>query len=84
MENIKTPGSSERTVYLLNNATLTMTKKTLLPFGQLTEKASEADILPGLQKSLMSVKKLAIEGYRATQQSSIPGKMESQYTSMEQ
>jgi hypothetical protein len=37
--------------------------KTLLPFEQLTKVAQEADVLPGLKKSLASVNKWSEEGY---------------------
>jgi hypothetical protein len=34
-----------------------------LPFQQLTSKAREADILPGLKTPLVSINKMAEEGY---------------------
>ena len=37
--------------------------KTKLPFSELTEAAREADILPGLKRSLISVNKMSEEGY---------------------
>jgi hypothetical protein len=37
--------------------------KTKLPFEQLTSKAREADILPGLKTPLVSINKIAEEGY---------------------
>jgi hypothetical protein len=40
-----------------------MSTKTKLPFKQLTESAREADILPGLKRLLLSVNKMAEEGY---------------------
>ncbi len=39
------------------------TNKTLLLFKQLTSKAREADIIPHLQQSLMSVHRMLEEGY---------------------
>jgi hypothetical protein len=56
-------GPSNKDVYLPDNTTLTTANKTLLPFEQLTKAAREADVLPGLKKSLASVKKLSEEGY---------------------
>ncbi len=39
------------------------TNKTSLPFKQSTPKAREADVIPHLQQSLMSVHKMLEEGY---------------------
>jgi hypothetical protein len=50
-------GPSNKDVYLPDNTKRTTTNKTLLPFQQLTMAAREADILPGLKKSLASANK---------------------------
>ncbi len=56
-------GPSNKTIYLPDNATLKASEKTMLPFSQLSNKAQEADILPGLKRPLMSMNKIAKEGY---------------------
>jgi hypothetical protein len=56
-------GSSNIKVYLPDNSTLQTSNKSLLPFGQLSKEAREAHILPGLKKSLLSVNKMAENGY---------------------
>ncbi len=56
-------GQSNKTVYLPNNSKLTMSYKTQLPFEQLLDRAREADVLPGLKRSLMSDNKISQEGY---------------------
>ncbi len=56
-------GPSNKTIYLPNDTTLKASEKTMLPFSQLLNKAQEADILPGLKRPLMSVNKMAKEGY---------------------
>jgi hypothetical protein len=40
-----------------------MSYKTQLPSGQLSDKAREAGVLPGLKRSLMSINKTSQEGY---------------------
>ncbi len=52
-EELKLPklGQSNKSLYLTNNAKLTMSFKTQLPFGQMSDKAREADVLPGLKRS---------------------------------
>jgi hypothetical protein len=50
-------------VFLPDNTTLQASYKTKLPFEQLTSKAREADILPELKIPLVSVNKMAEEGY---------------------
>jgi hypothetical protein len=50
-------------VYLPDDSTLQTSDKTLLPFEQLSKEAREAHILPGLKKSLLSVNKMAENGY---------------------
>jgi hypothetical protein len=42
-------GPSNKMIYLPNNTTLKASEKTMLPFNQLSNKAQEADILPGLK-----------------------------------
>jgi hypothetical protein len=56
-------GASNITVYLPDNSTLQTSDKTMLPFEQLSKEAREAHILPGLKKSLLSVNKMAENGY---------------------
>ena len=48
---LPTLGQSNKSVYLPNNAKLTTSYKTQLPFGQMSDKAREADVLPGLKRS---------------------------------
>jgi hypothetical protein len=64
-EELKLPnlGQSNKSLYLPNNAKLMTLYKTQLPFGQMSDKAREADVLPGLKRSLMSVNKISQEGY---------------------
>jgi hypothetical protein len=57
--NLPKTGPSQITVYLSDDSTLQATSKTQLPFEQLSSEAREADILPGLTKSLLSVNKMA-------------------------
>jgi hypothetical protein len=61
--NLPKKGKSNKEVFLPDNTTLQASYKTKLPFGQLTSKAREADILPGLKTPLISVNKMAKEGY---------------------
>jgi len=56
-------GKSNKSVYLPNGNTIQTTNRTSLPFRQLSKKAREAHVLPHLRQSLMSVNKLAEEGY---------------------
>jgi hypothetical protein len=56
-------GKSDKEVFLPNNSSLQTTYQTELPFDQLSDKAREANILPGLKTPLISVNKLAKEGY---------------------
>ncbi len=58
-----TLGQSNKSVYLPNNAKLMTSYKTQRPFGQMSDKAREADVLPGLKRSFMSVNKISLEGY---------------------
>ncbi len=61
--NLLSEGKSNKEVYLLDNTRLRTSTKTKLPFKQLTEAAREADILPGLKRLLLSMNKMAEEGY---------------------
>jgi TfoX/Sxy family transcriptional regulator of competence genes len=61
--NLPATGPSDLTVYLPDDSTLRATSATQLPFEQLSDEARRANILPGLTKSLISVNKLAENGY---------------------
>ena len=61
--NLPKMGISNKEVYLPDNTTLQATYRTELPLKKLSEKAREADILPGLKTPLISVNKMAEEGY---------------------
>ena len=61
--NLPNTGPSNKEVYLPDDTKLMTANKTLLPFEQLTKAAREADVLPGLKKSLASVNKWSEEGY---------------------
>ena len=61
--NFPSEGTSNKIVYLPDNTILQTSTKTKFPFKQLTNKAREADVLPGLKQSLLSVNKMAEEGY---------------------
>ena len=61
--NLPQEGKSNKQVYLPNDATLHTSTKTKLPFPNLSDAAREADILPGLKRSLLSVNKMSEEGY---------------------
>ena len=50
-------------VYLPDDSTLKATGTTHLPFEQLSTQARQANILPGLTKSLISVNRMAENGY---------------------
>ncbi len=54
---------STKEVYLPDDTKLRATYQTKLPLKQLSDKAREVDILPGLTTPLISVNKLAEEGY---------------------
>jgi hypothetical protein len=61
--NLPKTGPSQIKVYLPEDTTLQSSRsKTQLPFKQLDPKAREADILPGLKKSLLSVNKMSENG----------------------
>jgi len=57
--NLPRKGKSNKEVYLPDNSKLHATYKTELPLDQLSQKAREADILPGLKTPLVSVNKMA-------------------------
>ena len=61
--NLPKKGRSMKEVFLPDDTKLKATYKTELPFEQLSSQAREADILPGLKTPLISVNKLAEEGY---------------------
>jgi len=61
--NLPATGPSDLTVYLPDDSTLKATSATQLPFEQLSDDARQANILPGLTKSLISVNKMAENGY---------------------
>ena len=61
--NLPMKGKSHKEVYLPENTKLQALYKTKLPFKQLTSRAREVDVLPGLKTPLMSVNKMAEEGY---------------------
>ncbi len=56
-------GVSNKEVFLPDNSKLRTLHKTKLPFEQLLDAAREANILPGLRRSLLSVNKMSEEGY---------------------
>ena len=60
---LPTEGTSNKEVHLPNNAKLRTSRRTKLPFDNLTNAAREADVLPGLNQSLLSVNKMSEEGY---------------------
>ena len=61
--NLPATGPSDLTFYLPDDSTLRATNSTQLPFEQLSDGARQANILPGLTKSLISVNKMAENGY---------------------
>ena len=61
--NLPNTGPSNIEVYLPNDMKLMTANKTLLPFEQLSRTAREAEVLPGLKKSLASGNKWSEEGY---------------------
>jgi hypothetical protein len=61
--NLPSEGKFNKEVYLPDNTRLWTSTKTKLPFKQLIEAAREADILPRLKQLLLSVNKMAEEGY---------------------
>jgi len=63
MTNLPNKGRSAKTVILPDGNKLQATHKVHLPFDQLKQPAWVADVLPRLEKSLMSVGQLADQGY---------------------
>jgi hypothetical protein len=61
--NLPKKGKSNKDVFLPDNTKLQASFTTKLPFEQFSKKAREADILPGLKTPLISVNKMAEEGY---------------------
>ncbi len=61
--NLPRKEKSSKEVYLPDNTKLQASYRTELPLEQLSQKAREADILPGLKTPLVSVNKMAEEGY---------------------
>jgi hypothetical protein len=61
--NLPKGDKSHKEVHLPDDTKLRVSTKTQLPFTQLSDGAREADILPGLKRSLMSVNKMSEEGY---------------------
>jgi hypothetical protein len=61
--NLPRMGKSNKEPYLPDNITLQATYCTELPPNQLSTRAREADILPGLQTPMVSVNKMADEEY---------------------
>jgi hypothetical protein len=61
--NLPNTGPSNIEVYLPDDTKLMRGNKTLLPFEQLSRTAREAEVLPGLKKSLASINKWSEEGY---------------------
>ena len=56
-------GKSNKEVYLPDNTKLQAMYRTELPLKQLSQKAREADILPGLKTPRISINKMSKEGY---------------------
>ncbi len=56
-------GQSQKTVHLPNGETMQTTNNMSLAFKQLTPKAREADVLPHLQQSFLSVHKMSDNEY---------------------
>ena len=61
--NLPSEGTSNKSMYLPDDTKLQTSTKTKLPFEQLTNKAREVDVLPGLKRLLLSVSEMAEEGY---------------------
>jgi hypothetical protein len=61
--NLPKKGKSNKEVFLTDNTELQASYKTEFSFEQLSNKAREADILPGLKTPLVSINKMAEEGY---------------------
>jgi hypothetical protein len=61
--NLPKKGNLNKEVFLPDNTKLQASYKTELPIEQLSNKAREAGILPGLKTPLVSINKMAEEGY---------------------
>jgi hypothetical protein len=61
--NMPKKGKSNKEVYHPDNTKLQASYRTKLPLEQLSNKAREADILPGLKIPLVSINKMSEEGY---------------------
>jgi hypothetical protein len=61
--NLPRTGPSELRMYLPDDSSLRANGTTQLPFEQLSANRRKANILPGLTKSLISVNKMAENGY---------------------
>jgi hypothetical protein len=61
--NLSMKGKSHKEVYLPDNRKLHTSYKTELPFKELTSRVREVDVLPAMKTLLMSVNKMAEEGY---------------------
>jgi hypothetical protein len=61
--NLPMKGKSHKEVYLPDNTKFHVSYKTELPFKELTSRAREVNVKPGLKTPLMSVNKMAEEGY---------------------
>jgi hypothetical protein len=61
--NLPIQGKSHKEVYLPDNTKSQSSYKAEIPFKQLTSKAREVDVLPGLKIPLTSINKMAKEGY---------------------
>jgi len=61
--NLPRMGKSNKEVYLPDNTTLQATYCMELPLNKLSKRARQADILSGLKTPLISVNKMAEEGY---------------------
>jgi hypothetical protein len=64
-------GPSNKDVYIPDDTKLMAANKTLLPFEQMTKATQEAEVLPGLKKSLASINKWSEKGYTTV---FLPGK----------
>ena len=56
-------GPSQMEVFLPNDSKLQSAGKATLPFDQIVPKAREAEIIPGLKQSLISVNKMSESRY---------------------
>jgi hypothetical protein len=61
--NLPNKGPLNKEVYLPDNTVLKTFFRTELPFNQLLKTTRDADIIPGLKKSLLSINKMSENGY---------------------